>query len=116
MNEKSLINCPKCDALIPEEASHGLCPRCVLADAATLTEEGESNKSQHIAPDPGRLAEAFPQLENLQLIGQGGMGFVYQAKQTNLDRSVALKILPENWLKIRHSPSGLAGKAKCWRN
>ena len=88
--------CPKCGGPIPVEAPQGLCPKCLLLQASIPTEAGKGASSKSAPPTHEELVAAFPQLEILELIGQGGMGFVFKARQPKIERLVALKILPQS--------------------
>ncbi len=83
--------CKQCQKPVPETAPEGLCPEC-LAKVALGSEP--STPGERTPPNPADLARQFPQLEIIELLGIGGMGMVYKARQPKLDRFVALKIMP----------------------
>src|ERR1043165_1053827 len=106
--------CQYCGKPVGPKAVGELCPECLMKVGLGSGVEPETGqpKTRPAPPAPEEIAKHFTQLEILSLLGQGGMGFVYKAHQKDLERIVALKILPPSVGDDPAFAQRFAGEAK----
>jgi len=98
---QTVVQCKQCgktySAGVVNNEFGGLCPSCVAAFAL------EELKQSPLEPPPDtdrttiylKPGTEFQGLEIVSVLGQGGMGVVYKAKQKGLDRFVAVKVMSD---------------------
>ena len=74
------------------------------------------NLRQHRVGEPDADAEPPPHYELLQQLGEGGMGIVYRARQTSADRTIALKLIRQEYQRELHHRRGFLSEAVATAN
>ncbi len=116
--------CPECGAELPARTGDQPCPACLMrlglaswqsggdSVGATESDSAAARLGQFQTPSIEELSRQIPELEILELIGQGGMGAVYKARQKSLGRIVALKVLKADLAAVPEFAERFAREAK----
>ena len=92
-----MTSCPSCGEEIGSDTwPSGLCPRCLFTGA--LGEDESTPESAERSVTSLSSGTNLGPFVIIELLGKGGMAAVYHAYETELDRDVALKVLPPEFL------------------